>query len=86
MNYRLELFSILLQFVIVKIYQSFTAPPTKKDANWTPKPDQEQTRTENLPGSLGTRSSHCVQSVQKEQSLVEKHSTYSYSTLLCRVN
>ncbi len=38
MNYRLELFSILLQFLIVKLYRSFTAPPTKKEANCTLKP------------------------------------------------
>ncbi len=53
MNYVLEFFSILLQFMIVKLYKSFTAPPTKKEANCTAKPDQEQTRTENLQGSLG---------------------------------
>ncbi len=70
MNYRLKLFSILLQFITVKLYPSFAAPSTKKDANYTAKPDQEQTRTENLPGSLGTRNPHSVQ-----QSSVEKHST-----------
>jgi hypothetical protein len=70
MNYRIELFSILLQFITVKLYPSFAAPPTKKEANCKSKPDLEQTRTENLAGSLGTRNPHSVQ-----QSSVEKHST-----------
>jgi hypothetical protein len=77
MNYRLELFSILFQFMIVKLYQSFTAPPTKKEANCTPKPDQEQTRTENLPGSLGTRNPHTLRTERTEGAILSGKAKYS---------